>query len=751
MSEPDTLEREAMKLMGEALDQPDATRLEWLKERCAGNDLLYLRTLALLDADSGQTVLVTGGAGRDSFDPDEAEAPEQIGAYKIIGLIGRGGMGAVYLGERAAGDFDHRVAIKAIRAGSLRMSLAERFNRERQILASLNHPNIARLFDGGYLDDGSPYIVMEYVDGDPVLEWADARDLGRSERLDLFASICSAISHAHQNLIVHRDITPNNVLVTHDGIVKLIDFGIAKPHDVSAPAATSVGGSATIASLSFTPGYAAPEREQGAAANTLSDIYSLGKLLGELIDGPDRELSAIIARASAIDPTQRYPSVDALADDIGNYRALQPVEALSGGAGYRFSKFLRRHRLGVASGLIALAGLTAALVVTLVQYNRAEQALADANARFNQARTLSNSLVFDVYDSFENVAGTLEPRKSLADLVQNYVAALALDANAPEDVLFEIGAIQFRLSDLYGGVGVANFGDLETSANLLSDAELSFERALQQAPDNAEALAELTMVMRMQTMQALNYDGDTEKALELNADTTALAERGLALTSADERPFLRHLWSARTDLLQILQKQERYDEITARLDEWLPQLTPDMFERLGGGEEMAAYLQSQQAEALLELGRGEEALEAANKAVAFREAQLEATPDNYYHQVQLMVAMSYRSKAYMLMGNEAEAISAARQDVEIARQIAAADEDDAGGTEGLARMLIGLARVQLTFGITQDAAIAADEAETLATALVESFPGDDFYASILADAQNIIQEIEAAEDGSAED
>lgn len=722
-----------MLIMDQALDQPSGERVGWLRDRCGDNQLLFLRTLALLDADSGRTVLATGGAGKDSFDPDEAAPPEKIGAYRISELIGRGGMGAVYLGERDAGDFEHRVAIKVIRAGAMRISLAERFGRERQILASLNHPNIARLFDGGYMDDGSPYIVMEYVDGDPVLEWADANHLDKLARLSLFASICSAIGHAHQNLIVHRDITPSNVLVTHDGVVKLIDFGIAKPHDISAAAEPSEGGSATIASMSFTPGYAAPERRQGAAANTLSDIYSLGRLLADLFDNPDQELRSIIDQASAADPADRYPSIDALVDDIDNYIANRPVEAMPGGARYRFRKFLHRRQLAVTLGTLAVSGLAFALVVTLVQYNRAERALADANARFTQARTLSNSLIFDVYDSFDKVAGTLEPRKSLADLVQTYVDALALDETAPEDVLFEIGTIQFRLSDLYGGIGVANFGDLETSGEMLANAEVSFKRALAASPQNAEALAELVMVKRMQTMQMLNYEGDAEAALALNAETTALAEKGLAMENADERPFLRHLWSARTDLLQILMAEERLEDATRFLDEWLPTLTPDMYERLGGGEEMGAYLQSQQAEILNDLGRGKEAAEAANKAIAYREAMLEAEPENYYQLTQLMVGYSKLAHAYRNMEAGPEAVAAAQRSVALARQIAEADPEDAGGVEGLARMLIALARAFQLAGDIDQALAAIEESVALSRSLIAQHPDDRFYDQIAFD------------------
>ena len=210
----------------------------------------------------------TGGAFHETL--DDTAVPEQIGAYKITGLIGRGGMGAVYRGERVSGDFDHDVAIKVVRPGAMSDKLIARFEAERQTLASLSHPNIARLFDGGTLESGAPYIVMEYIDGLPITDFADKNNAAKAERLALFKAVCSAVSHAHQNLIIHRDITPSNVLVDKGGQVKLIDFGIAKPFDEDAAVLDMEH---SLASLSFTPGFAAPERSQGRGGE-----YAVGYL-----------------------------------------------------------------------------------------------------------------------------------------------------------------------------------------------------------------------------------------------------------------------------------------------------------------------------------------------------------------------------------------------------------------------------------------------------------------------------------------
>ncbi|HRO03637.1 MAG TPA: serine/threonine-protein kinase, partial [Terricaulis sp.] len=290
-------------------------------------------------ADSSST-LQTGGA----MSALEAEAiPTRIGAYRIVERVGRGGMGSVYRAERDAGDFERTVAIKVIKPGLYSPELVARFQRERQTLASLSHPHIARLYDGGQTDDGSPYFVMELVDGLPLLQWAEAHAPDREARIALFRDICGAVAFAHSQLIVHRDLTPNNVLVTKDGAVKLIDFGIAKPADQEAPPS---GVSPSIGQLSLTPGYAAPERLTSAHVTTAADIYSLGRLLQDLIPpGPaDDEWRAIIARAAAEEPHARYPTADALLAEIDAWRGHYPVSAMPDTSQYKLRKFVRCWR-----------------------------------------------------------------------------------------------------------------------------------------------------------------------------------------------------------------------------------------------------------------------------------------------------------------------------------------------------------------------------------------------------------------------
>ncbi len=454
------LERRVLDLFQVLLDLPEAERVEWVEAHSDLDSPLRARLMAMLAGDRLANMRTGGASGL----LDDERLPERIGAYRITGMIGQGGMGAVYRGERMTGDFDHVAAIKLIRPGALSDTLVERFARERQTLASLSHPNIARLFDGGATERGDPYIVMEYVDGVPLGTWIETEATSRAERTRLFLDICSAVGFAHQNLIVHRDITPSNILVAHDGTAKLIDFGIARPPVADSEAAPSARKS--LVGLSLTPGYAAPERVAGELATTLSDVYSLGILLDKLLkDDTDADLNAIIAQASATDPADRYPSVDALADDLKAWRDGHVVAARKGSRRYALGKFVGRHQLVVAMSAIGLLFLIGALAYALIANARAER-------RFEETRGIAKALLFDVYDDVSKVSGSTRARESLAKTGLAYIDALASDPNAPLDVQIEAGRGYLRLAQVTGDGQSAQLGKSEIANALLGKAEV---------------------------------------------------------------------------------------------------------------------------------------------------------------------------------------------------------------------------------------------------------------------------------------
>ncbi len=524
------LERAALRLFEALSDIAEAEREDWIVARTAGNSALEGRLRSLIAAER-RASMRTGGAWQD---PDDAPLPERIGAYRITGLIGRGGMGSVYRGERAAGDFEHAVAIKVIKPGLLSEALAERFRNERQTLAQLQHPHIAQLFDGGEMPDGSPYIVMELVAGRSLLDWVNEQRPSPAERLHMFGLICRAVAFAHASLVVHRDLTPSNVLVTAQGHPKLIDFGIARAPDLAATADGSRLPS--LNSLSLTPGYAAPERLTSAAVSTGADIYSLGKLLGWLIPRQDVELAAIVSRATAADPQDRYATALALAEDVEAWRSCRPVAAMEGGRRYVAAKFIRRNRLPLGLATLALALLVGALAYALVANHRAQLAQAEAEARFSQTRAIARTLLFDLFDEVSKAPGSTRARQKLAETGATYLDALAALPSAPDDVRLEAGQGFLRLAIVVGGGQAGSLGHYKDGGALLAKSVAILGPLHQSSPDKPDVTAAYVALLLEQSGTNLYNEGKTAlartQAQEARRLITPLAHDGSASHAA---------------------------------------------------------------------------------------------------------------------------------------------------------------------------------------------------------------------------
>jgi serine/threonine-protein kinase len=424
------------ELFEAAVDLDPNQRAALLEKKCGDDQALHAEIESLLQSDDLAGGFIEQPAfaiPRDLF-PGNTEtsfAGRQFGAYEIIREIGRGGLGAVYLAARADDEYRKQVAIKVIRRGLDTEDIIRRFRNERQILAQLDHPNIARLIDGGTTDDGLPYFVMEYVNGEPITAYCDANALPPAERLALFRKVCAAVTYAHQNLVIHRDLKPSNILVTEAGEPKLLDFGIAKLLDANDELSTQ-----TIPALRvMTPEYASPEQVKGENIMTTSDVYSLGVLLYELLTGqrpyrlktrtpeeiaraiteqeperpstafpPDSRLAShnsrslrgdldnIVLMAMRKDPARRYASVGQFSEDIRRHLEGLPVIARKDTVAYRTSKFVNRHRVGVVAAGLILLSLLGGIVATLIQVRTAhrEGAKAEAISGFLQ-KTLTAS------------------------------------------------------------------------------------------------------------------------------------------------------------------------------------------------------------------------------------------------------------------------------------------------------------------------------------------------------------------------
>ncbi|EGF92600.1 serine/threonine-protein kinase pkn1 [Asticcacaulis biprosthecium C19] len=671
-------EREAISLFEALLDVPEPDRLAWIDEHTAGRPKVRERLLAMLQADTLHN-LRTGGA-TDTVEPERE--PERIGAYRITGLIGRGGMGSVYRGERATGDFAHTVAIKLIKAGLLSGSLVERFRRERQTLASLSHPNIARLYDGGETEDGAPYIVMEWVDGLPLQHWVEAEDPPLDRRLALFGDMCRAVGCAHRSLVVHRDLTPSNVLVTRDGVVKLIDFGIAKLTDTEAANEASRGttkASLASAQLSLTPGFAAPERLISSEVTTAADIYSLGRLLDKLVPEGDEEIRAVIARATAVKPGDRYATAEALLGDIDAYRKDYPVAAMAGGRGYVFGKFIMRHRFGVAVAGIAAIAVVAAFGLVLSANHEAQLARAEAETRYAQTRELANTLLFDVYDEVSAVPGSTKARVLIAQTGVDYLEKLAEDRSAPVGVRIEAGKGFVRLSQVMGGGQDATLGRYKDATALLARGEAVLKAVHEENPDNAEAAAAYAGLLVEQSGNNLYNDSNSAKARE-----QALAAQALLKDRAttDVKLAATYLMAIQAEGDSWLWEDEfeKARDVLLRADAFYTGLKPEYRNDLSvlAGRSSSLRLLG---EAWHKLKKPDEAKAVLAENIAVNRERVRRDPQNPKVTRGLILALRYNAIVHRTNGRDAEAQVTISEAFTLAQALQKRDPADTGALE----------------------------------------------------------------------
>jgi hypothetical protein len=507
------LDRQALAIVEACLDLATQDRERLIGERCAGSQELIAkvrRMLALEEAGPG--MLATEAMQRGRQPPERI--PDRIGAYRVVGLIGSGGMGTVVRAERDDGLYSQTVAIKLARATLKDARAQELFAQERRILAKLNHPGIAHILDGGSVE-GRPYLVMDYVEGGPVTAELTRRKASLSAILDRFEAVCDALGHAHRNLVVHGDIKPANVIVSADGAIKLIDFGVSR-------LIAELGGPEADGSYPFTPGYAAPERLDGAPPTVASDVYSLGALLHELLTGrrprPEEELAealtgsdgtvsarmlkgdlqAIIAKALAAAPADRYPDVAGLVEDLRRYRTDMPVLARAGDRRYRALKFIARHRRGLALTAAIFAGLVAATVITGSMYLAAERSRLESERRFSEVRSLARFMLFDLYDELRNAPGTVRARAAVAETGGRYLDRLLQVPAAPADLRLDSAQGYRRLATVQGLSGTASLGQTTAAQRSLSTAERLLRSVLAEQPRNAAAHEELGWVLASQ-------------------------------------------------------------------------------------------------------------------------------------------------------------------------------------------------------------------------------------------------------------
>jgi serine/threonine protein kinase len=606
-----------------------------------------------------------------------ATLPLSIGPYRIVRELGRGGMGTVYLAERADEQYEKQVAIKLIKRGMDTDSVLRHFWNERQILAGFDHPNIARLFDGGVTEDGLPYFVMEYVEGIPIDHYCEAHQFSVIERLKLFREVCAAVSYAHRHLVVHRDIKSTNILVTKEGVAKLLDFGIAKilqPGESGQPLATLTG------LRLMTPEYASPEQVRGQVVTTASDVYSLGIVLYELLTGrfpyrfasktpqdiertiteqiPERpsaitrdhnqlfangnqkalrgDLDNIALMALRKEPERRYQSVEQLSEDIQRHLKSRPILARKDNIAYRAGKFVRRNRIAIAAGSLVLLSLVAGLVATTWEARRERR-------RFNDVRQLAHSVLFDYHDAIKDLPGATKVRERLVKDALTYLDSLAKEAGGDPALQRELAAAYERVGDVRGQVYSASLGDRAGATESYLKALRIREALVAAAPRSAQGRRDLAAIYEkagtelLETKEAPRGLEQLRKALtlysELVVEQPARQESRSDLAEIHETIGLA--LEFRGDMPGALEQHYKALAICQQLvaanpkDRRLRRILSDSYETMG-----RALFQSSDA-------RVADALEANHKAVALLERLLAEEPtDNEYRR---RLAISYQN------------------------------------------------------------------------------------------------------------
>ncbi len=718
---------------------PDARSI-YLDEVCGTDEDLRREVENLLEFEQPEADLLENNAVSAVFANDsfvKNQTGKQIGNYKIIGELGAGGMGAVFLAERADGEFSQKTALKLIKRGMDSDAVLRRFFNERQILASLEHPNIARLIDGGTTDDGLPFFVMEYVEGANILDYADAQNLDLDERLKLFREVCAAVSFAHQNLVIHRDLKPSNILITNDGKVKLLDFGIAKLLNSDAKNQT-----ATQMQI-FTPEYASPEQIKSEKLTTATDVYSLGVILYELLTGtrPHKtdskniseiiksvcetepkppsaaiwdsgfrisdlketvssnkktdhrqsetnpkskiqnpkslkgDLDNIILKSLRKEPERRYSSVEQFSEDIRRHLDGLPVSASADTWSYRAAKFVQRNRLAVGAAALILITLLGGLSATLYQRNKAQK-------RFNEVRQLANSFLFEFHDAIENLPGSTPARELVVRRALEYLDRLSNEASNDPQIQRELATAYAKIGLIQGNSYHSNLGDIDGAMKSYQRSLEIRQKLADNDPNNREILHEL----------ADSYEGigdifytvnDLKGGLESYQKAVAVREKIVAEEpeNLDYRYTLANVLAKRGDIsgmegfpnLGDLQTALESYRKTVALYEELVKTAPD------NEKYQLGYATNLHFFGMLQNVTGDfkGAISGGRKAISIFEKLITANPNNAKYETHLMSGLIFMRYPLIEEGQTAEAVENARRVIRTMEKMSAEDPKNA--------------------------------------------------------------------------
>ena len=664
----------------------------------------------------GEETVVVSDAGSA---PGPGPGDGRVGSYRLVSQLGKGGMGEVWLAERADAAYSKQVAIKFISGFGGNREAADWFRRERQALAKLEHPHIARLLDGGETADGRPYLVMEYVVGVPIDEYCEGKPL--DVVLDLFLQVCAAVEHAHRALIVHRDIKPANVLVTAAGESRLLDFGIAK--EVAASGEERAEQTTTQA---YTLHYASPEQMEGGDITVASDVYSLGALLYRLLSGrvphadtnsalgqlqaiqttqpqkpsrvvldnakiPDGErrrrarrlhgdLDDIVLKCLRREPALRYGSARELAEDVDRYRAHQPVLARKGSAAYRASRYLRRHWLGLAAAAAVLLTLAGGLYATYLQKVEAERQRALAQKRFDLSRALVNEVLFDFQDKLADVPGTIQARRSLVEQARKYLDRVAEDAQGDPGLLADLSRTERRLGEIAGDPVAPNLGDTAAAYRHYEKAVAQARRAVQLKPGGLEG--RVALVRALHSQATLYFWGDDLA----RAEKIFLEELPIARALHRDKPsaeFERYVSGALMGLADVYFWSSKYELALKTYDAACLPLYRQPGDSFRARDAVAVCL-TRRADALAWLERYPEAEKAIVGARRMYDRMHAEEPQNLNVVHSILIVLNKQGEILGWMGKPEESLAAYSESLAIAEPMHRKDPSDLRSARNLA-------------------------------------------------------------------
>jgi serine/threonine protein kinase len=748
----------------------------------------------------------------DPTSPTEAEAagllegigglPSRIGPYRVLRELGRGGMGTVYLAERDEPGLRKTVAVKVVSPGMASTFVLRRFRTERQILAALEHPGIARLYDGGTTDDGLPYFVMEYVDGEDLLTYCDARNLPIAMRLRLFLRVCEAVQYAHQSLVVHRDLKPSNILVTAAGEPKLLDFGIAK---LLGPPTDAEGAEETASVIRLmTPDFASPEQVRGDRVTTASDVYALGVVLYELLSGhrpyrlkgrtaaqieravleqdvaapssalgrtealvrgdepggltitPDAvsarrqalpgklrrelrgDLDNVVLKALRKDQSARYATAAELAEDIRRYLEGFPVRAAADRRAYRLGKFLRRHRTAATAAGAVVLSLVAGLGIALREARVADEERRRAEALFQDVRRLANSVIYELHDAIGNLPGATPVRQLMVTRALEYLDRLAREASDDVALQRELADAYQRVAQVQGGGVGANLGDTGGARESYGKALAIRQALVARTPVDSKDVLGLAI---------LEFDlGALHRVLGRPAE----AERSFLSSAARLESLLaggglpdaerRRLPSVHQRLAEVQRFQGKHDAALVSAQKAAAEAEAAWLERPGDPAVRSALAAAshQLAEALADAGRYAESLERTRRARGLLEAALGENPLDAQHTRILLFVLNGESRYLWSLGDRPGSVRVRRRALEVAEEAWRRDPRDRWSQMGVAVAAVALGDALLETGDVRGSVLRAREALRIAGEAAAADPQNRYVRLQAAAAQFLL-------------